>query len=76
MAELHVVTAYIQKRAETAGQIEQTQDALRQLIIYLDCVDATLRLYQPNIDPEEIKPEAMPPRHLVDKRANINCTGI
>ena len=63
MAEPHVVTALIRKRAEIAGQIEHTQTALRQLIIDLDNLDATIRLFKPDIDLEEIKPRPFPPRH-------------
>ena len=59
----HVVTALIRKRAELAGQIEHTQTALRQLIIDLDNLDATLRLFQPDIELEDIKPKPFPPRH-------------
>ena len=63
MAEPHVVTALIRKRAEIAGKIEHTQTALRQLIIDLDNLDATVRLFKPDIDLEEIKPKPFPPRH-------------
>ena len=63
MAEQHVVTALIRKRAEIAGQLEAAQNTARQLIIDLDHVDATLRLYVPDIDLEEIKPKPLPPRH-------------
>ena len=63
MAEPHVVTALIRKRAEIAGQLEAAQNHARQLVIDLDHVDATLRLYVPDIDLEEIKPKPLPPRH-------------
>ncbi len=63
MAESHVVTALIRKRAEIAGQIEHTQTQLRQLVIDLDNLDATLRLFKPDIDLDEIRPKPLPPRH-------------
>lgn len=63
MAEPHVVTALIRKRAELAGQIEHTQTQLRQFIIDLDNLDATIRLFKPDIDLEEIRPKPLPPRH-------------
>ena len=63
MAEPHVVTALIRKRAELAGQIEHTQTELRQFIIDLDNLDATIRLFKPDIDLEEIRPKPLPPRH-------------
>src|SRR5258707_348425 len=63
MAEAHVVTGLVAKRAELAGQIEHAQTVLRQLIIDLDNLDATLRLFVPDIDLEAIKPRPSPPRH-------------
>ena len=63
MAEPHVVTALVAKRAEIAGRIEHTQTSLRQLIIDLDNLDATLRLFKPDIDLEDIRPKPLPPRN-------------
>lgn len=63
MAESHVVSALILKRAEIPGQIEHVQTALRQLIIDLDNVDAVLRLYAADIDLEETRPKPLPPRN-------------
>ncbi len=60
MAEPHVVTALVAKRAEITGRIEHTQTSLRQLIIDLDNLDATLRLFKPDIDLEEIRPKPLP----------------
>ena len=34
-----------------------------QLIINLDSLDATIRLFAPDIDPEEIRPKPVPSRH-------------
>ena len=36
---------------------------MRQIIIDLDNLDATLRLFVPDIDLEEIRPKPVPPRH-------------
>ncbi len=63
MVEPHVVTALIRKRGEIAGQIEHTQTQLRQLIIDLDNLDATIRLFKPAINLEKIRPKPLPPRH-------------
>ena len=63
MAEPHVVTALVAKRAEIAGQIEHTQTNLRQLIIDLDNIDAAIRLFKPDIDLEKIRPKPLPPRN-------------
>ena len=63
MSEPHVVTGLTKKRAQLAGQIEHAQAALRQLVIDLDNLDATIRLFVPDIDLEEIRPKPFPPRH-------------
>ncbi len=67
MALPHVVTGLIEKRAELAGQLEHHQALVRQLLIDLDAVDATLRLFDPDIALEEIKPKPLPARHAAYK---------
>jgi hypothetical protein len=47
MAEPHVLTGLIAKRAELAGQIEHAQDKLRQLAIDLDHIDAAIHIFDP-----------------------------
>ena len=61
MAEPHVVTALVTKRAEIAGQIEHTKTSLRQLIIDLDKIDAAIRLFKPDFNLQEIRPRPFPP---------------
>ena len=63
MAEPHVITGLIAKRAEIAGQIEHAQDKLRQLTIDLDHVDAAIHIFDPSIELEEIKVRPVPPKH-------------
>lgn len=67
MENEHAVAALIRKRAELAGQLEHHQAMERQLIIDLDNVDATLRLFQPDIALEEIKSKPLPPRQAAYK---------
>lgn len=67
MADPHVLTGLISKRAEIAGQIEHTQDKLRQLVIDLDHVDAAIHIFDPSIELEEIKSRPVPPRHQAFK---------
>jgi hypothetical protein len=59
----NTVSALTRKRAELAGRIEATQATLRQLIIDLDYLDHTIRIFAPDIDLEQIKPKPLPPRH-------------
>jgi hypothetical protein len=63
MAEPHVVTGLIAKRAELAGKIEHLQDELRQLVIDLDNVDATIHIFDPSIELEDIRTRPVPPKH-------------
>jgi hypothetical protein len=63
MADPHVLTGLIAKRAEIAGQIEHTQDKLRQLVIDLDHVDAAIHIFDPAIELQEIKARPVPPKH-------------
>lgn len=67
MAEQHVVTALIAKRAELAGKIEHHHAVVRQLMIDLDAIDQALRLFKPDIELDDIKPKPMPPRHAAYK---------
>src|ERR1700726_3581016 len=57
MKNEHVISGLIAKRAELAGRIEAAQAELRQMLIDLDSLDATIRLFDPEIDLVEIKPQ-------------------
>jgi hypothetical protein len=59
----HVISGLLTKRNELAGKIEFVQTELRQLIIDLDNVDATIRLFDPEIDLVAIKPKPLPARN-------------
>ena len=48
----HTVAGLIEKRREIAGQIEHTQRELRNLVVTLDHLDATIRLFDPDADLE------------------------
>ena len=63
MENEHVLAGLVRKRSEIAGQLEAAQMQVRQLIIDVDNVDATIRLFAPDMDLEEIRPKPVPPRH-------------
>ena len=67
MQNERTIHALIRKRAEIAGQIECHQDALNQLIVDLDNVGHTLRLFAPEIYLEEIAHKPIPPRNQAFK---------
>ena len=65
MADLHVISALREKRAIVAGLIEKLERKLEQHRADLTHIDGVLRLFQPDRDPDEIKP----------KRTNARRTG-
>lgn len=67
MENEHVLSGLIRKRAEIAGELEAAQTRVRQLILDIENVDATIRLFAPDIDLEEIRPKPLPPRHMAFK---------
>jgi hypothetical protein len=56
MAELHVVGALRNKRAELAGTLRQLEQQLARERTNLAHIDATMRLFDPNIRPKDIRP--------------------
>ncbi len=60
------VYGLVRKRSEIAGLIEHYQDQLRQLAIDLEHLDATLRLFAPDIDLSTIKAKKLPPAHAAN----------
>jgi hypothetical protein len=57
MAELHVIGALRNKRAELAGMLRQLEQQLVQQRANLAHVDATMRLFDPDIRPKDIRPK-------------------
>ncbi|WP_416896534.1 MAG: hypothetical protein ACMVY4_13445 [Minwuia sp.] len=58
----HTISGLLRKRSELAGDIEATQDRVRQLLIDLDSIDHTIRVFDPDIDLQDVRPKPMPPR--------------
>ena len=57
MAETHVIGALRNKRAELAGMLRQLEQQLAQQRANLAHVDATMRLFDPDIRPNDIRPK-------------------
>jgi hypothetical protein len=57
MAELHVMHALRNKRAELAGALIQLEQQLVRQRVDLMHIDATMRLFDPDIRPNEIHPK-------------------
>lgn len=65
--EQHTLGGLLRKRSELAGIVEGLQDRLHKAMIDMDHIDCTIRLFQPDIDLEELKPKPLPPRHAAFK---------
>lgn len=63
----NLLNGLVEKRAEIAGRIEANQQELRKLIVELDVVEATIRIFDPAIDMMAIHPRPVPPRHAAFK---------
>src|SRR5437762_7568770 len=61
MADPHVITALVKRRAVLAGQIEATHEALRKMILGLENLDATIVQFDPSYHVEAIRPKAFRP---------------
>lgn len=67
MTHEHTISGLLAKRSEIAGKLEHHQSLVRQLIIDLDNIDATIRMFAPDIELNEIKPKPLPPRSAAYK---------
>jgi hypothetical protein len=56
MAESHVVSGLIAKRAEVAGRVLKLQEELNRLCRDLVHLDATIKLFAPEFNTDSIKP--------------------
>jgi hypothetical protein len=56
-----VLSGLIKRRAELAGDIENTHEALRKMVLDLESLDATILQFDPNYRVEAIKPTGFRP---------------
>lgn len=59
----NTVSGLVAKRREIAREIERLQAELRQRVTELDHVEATIHLFDPNMELEEINARPVPQRH-------------
>ena len=64
MAEAHVICALRDKRSELAGMVNRLERELVERRASLTHLDATMRLFDPDLRPQEIRP-----RRLRDRNA-------
>ena len=58
MVNENLLSGLIRKRAEIAGQLEEVQMRLRQLVVEVDNLDGTIRLFKPDMDLDDIRPNS------------------
>jgi hypothetical protein len=56
MSTTHVISALRAKRAEVSGELLAAQKRLEAIRDDLDAIDRTLRIFDPNQSPENIRP--------------------
>jgi hypothetical protein len=79
MADPHVISALREKRALVAGLIEKLERKLEQHRADLTHIDGVLRLFQPDRDPDEIKPRrtyAKRTRYFACNELTRLCMGV
>ena len=59
----HVIHGLLRKRQEVADALDLAQGRVRQLVLDIDAVDATLRLFQPDIEVGIVRVRPTPRRH-------------
>jgi hypothetical protein len=60
-----VLNGLVKRRAQLAGDIENTHEALRKMVLDLESLDAAIVLFDPDFEVETIKPKAFrPPKVL------------
>lgn len=58
-----VLSGLIRKRQEIEAELDVAQSRTRQLVLDIDAVDATIRLFAPDLDLSVIKVRPTPRRH-------------
>jgi hypothetical protein len=56
-----VVSGLVKRRAQLAGDIEKAHESLRQMVLDLENLDATILQFEPDFRVETIKPKAFRP---------------
>lgn len=56
-----VLSGLVKRRAELAGDIEKTHEALRKMVLDLENIDATIVQFDPDFRVETIQPKAFRP---------------
>ena len=63
MEHEHVINGLIRRRQEIADALELAQGTVRRLVLDIDAVDATIRLFQPDAELGTVRVRPTPRRH-------------
>lgn len=63
MQDDNVVNGLLRRRQEVADALEIAQGRVRQLVLDLDALDATLRLFRPDVEIGAVRIRPLPRRH-------------
>lgn len=58
-----ILHGLLRKRQEIADKLEQTQSQVRQLVLDIDAVDSTIRLFAPDVEIGVVRIKPVPRRH-------------
>ena len=67
----YVVSGLVKRRAELAGEIERTHEALRKMVLSLENLDATIIQFAPDYAPEGIRAKTFRPPADWSKRGEM-----
>ncbi len=70
-----VVSGLVKRRAELAGDIERTHEALRKMVLDLENLDATILQFEPDFKVETIQPKAFRPPKDWSNRGQMTSMG-
>jgi hypothetical protein len=70
MDAANTISGLIRKRQELLQAFEAAQDKMRQLVTDLDAVDATIRLFEPEMDLNAVRVRPTPRRYQVSRGDN------
>lgn len=68
----YMVTGLVKRRAELAGEMKRTQEALGQMARELETLDAAIKLVAPDLDIPAIAPKMVKPPEDWSKRGEMS----
>ncbi len=70
MEHEHVINGLLRRRQEIADKLELAQGMVRQLVLDIDALDATIRIFQPDAEIGLVRVRPTPRRHQAMRGEN------